>query len=99
MDERFSESELRNWAENLAETKFQEYKKFLKRTKEICFRENEEEIFPNFDEAIKDFMNYFFVTVVLVIEQYFENPFFHEDREDNKSFKRAFSDEDCYSFD
>jgi hypothetical protein len=76
MDERLSESELINWAKNLAESKFKEYIKLLEKTKEICFSEDENQIFPNFNVAIKEFMNFFFVTIVLVIEQCFENPYF-----------------------
>lgn len=80
IDERFSETELISWAKNLMETKFQQYVSFMERTKEICFENDKSQIFPNFDEAIKGFMSYFFVTVALVIEQFFENPFCREDK-------------------
>ncbi len=99
MDERFSESELINWGKNLMENKFQQYIKLLEKTKEICFENDKAQVFPNFDEAIKEFMNYFFVTVALVIEQFFENPFSHEGKSETNSFKRANSEEGYLSFD
>ncbi len=73
------------------ETKFNQYVSLLERTKEICFENDKSQIFPNFEESIKGFMNYFFVTVTLVIEQFFESPFIREDREETNSFKRATS--------
>ena len=99
MDKRFTSSELISWAKNLAESKFNEYRKLLEKTKEVCFKEDEEEVFPNFEEAIKEFMNYYFVTIVLCVEQYFENPYFQEEKEETNPFKRGFSEEDCDSFD
>lgn len=99
IDERFIEKELISWAKNLMETKFEEYVILLSKTKQICFEDDKSQTFPNFDEAIKEFMDYYFVTVTLVIEQFFKNPFFREDREETNSFKRAASEEGYNSFD
>lgn len=65
----------------------------------MCFREDEDLVFPNFEEAIKQFMNFYFVTIVLCVEQFFDNPYFQEGEEETNPFKRGCSDDDCYSFD
>jgi hypothetical protein len=61
--------------------------------------EEESESYPNFEGLIKEFLKCYFVTVSLVIEQYFENPFCGEERPALNSYKRFSSDDDSYSCD
>ncbi len=48
---------------------------------------------------MKDFIKFFFKTLALIIEQYFENPFFVETEKEKAVTKRFSSFDDLYSED